>query len=297
MKLDISKAQLKKMLSEQFPQWKNLAISPVSTSGWDNNTFHIGDTMLARLPSAAEYAHQVEKEQHWLPTLAPLLPLQIPSPLAMGKPSKIYPYPWSIYRWIEGETLAAMNTFSLDQCAIDLAQFLLTLQNIDTHGAPRPGAHNFYRGGDLAIYDAQTQAALERLKGKIDTDLAGNIWQSAIATSWEQAAVWVHGDISPGNLLVKDGKLSAVIDFGLIAAGDPACDLAIAWTLFNDKSRELFRQALHVDDTTWLRGTAWALWKALIIVSGISSSNAVETRQSSQVLDEILCAYQQKRLT
>ncbi|OGO93716.1 MAG: hypothetical protein A3F41_00905 [Coxiella sp. RIFCSPHIGHO2_12_FULL_44_14] len=151
------------MITDPFPQWKDLPVSAVSTSGWDNRTFHLGDEMLVRLPSAPEYAEQVEKEQRWLPKLAPLLPLQIPTPLAMGKPTNDYPHPWSIYRWIEAETAAFLNTLSLDQFSVDLAKFLVALQKIDTQDAPLPGQHNFYRGGDSSIYDEETQKALSLL--------------------------------------------------------------------------------------------------------------------------------------
>jgi len=291
MKLTIDEILVRKMIIKQFPKWKDLPISAVSTSGWDNRTFRLGDDMLVRLPNAPEYAAQVKKEQYHLPKLAPLLPLQIPTPLAMGKPTNEYPFAWSVYRWIEGETATSLKTLDLEQFAIDLAHFLIALQKIDTQDAPSPGQHNFYRGGDLSIYDKETQQALPLLNGKIDTNLALNIWQSAIATKWNKPPVWVHGDISPSNLLVRNGKLAAVIDFGLISTGDPACDLAIAWTFFKGKSRDLFHQTVNLDEATWLRGAAWALWKALILVSGIANSNTVEINQSTYVLNEILTTY------
>lgn len=292
MKLSIDKTLVEKLIITQFPQWRNLPISAVANSGWDNRSFHLGDDMLVRLPSAPEYAMQVAKEQYWLPKLATCLPLLIPTPLAIGKPTVEYPYAWSIYRWIDGETVAASHTLNLEELAIDLAEFLMALQKINTHNAPSPGVHNFHRGGDLAIYDKETKQALSLLKGIINTELAHYIWQSATATKWTKAPVWIHGDISPGNLLVRNGKLAAVIDFGLIASGDPACDLAIAWTLFKGKCRERLRETLNLDAATWLRGAGWALWKALIIMSGMANSNSVEINQSPYVLNEILTAYQ-----
>ncbi len=211
------------LVASQFPQWKDLPVRPVAVQGWDNRTFHLGKQMLVRMPSAAEYAMKVEKEQKWLPRLAPLLPLSIPEPLAMGEPGGGYPWRWSIYRWIEGNTAGSAYIADLCDFATSLAQFLIALQRIDTTDGPLPGPHNFYRGGKLTTYDAETRHAIDALKSKIDVDTVTKIWEEGIATTWQFPSVWVHGDISAGNLLVQEGKLSAVIDFGGLAVGDPAC--------------------------------------------------------------------------
>lgn len=288
MTTKIDKTLVQQLIHEQFPTWRNLSITAVKTSGWDNRTFHLGNKLLVRFPSAKEYASQVEKEQYWLPKLAPLLPLQIPTPIAKGKPTPLYPYAWSIYQWIEGSTASTVSNLNRDLFAVDLANFLITLQHIDTNNAPVSGKQNFYRGSPLSIYDNETKQALQLLHGKINTALALDIWNTAKATNWQQPAVWLHGDINPDNLLIKNGRLSAVIDFGQLGVGDPACDLAIAWTFFRGESRNTFRQTQNIDNDTWLRGTAWALWKALIIVSGLAGSNENVVKQSVYVLDEIL---------
>jgi aminoglycoside phosphotransferase (APT) family kinase protein len=251
--------QARRLIDEQFPQWADLEIRPVAKGGWDNVTFHLGDTMVIRLPSAAEYALAVEKEHRWLPILAAQLPLPIPVPLAKGHPSADYPFPWSIYRWLDGET--AKGAIDI---AEDLAGFLKALQSIDPTDGPQPGKHNWFRGATLRTYDATTQRALAKLDGQLDADLAREIWATSLAAPWNGVDTWFHGDFAPGNLLLDDGKLAAVIDFGTCGVGDPSCDLAIAWTLLTADGRQAFRDHLAVDDATWARGRGWALWKALV---------------------------------
>lgn len=284
----VDTAVVHKLIFSQFPQWSHLTITPIKHSGWDNRTFHLGGNMLVRLPSAVEYADKVEKEQYWLPKLAPHLPLPIPTPIAMGNPTQDYPFYWSIYKWIDGETASRKNILDLNQFAKDLAHFLLTLEHIDTTNGPVAGPHNFYRGGPLSIYDAQTQQAISKLNGKVDTHTITKIWNDALASTWSKSPVWVHGDIAPTNLLVKKDQLSAVIDFGGLGVGDPACDYAIAWTFFNDESREIFRTALKVDDETWSRARGWALWKALITYAQLPGTNTTEKENAKNVIDEII---------
>jgi aminoglycoside phosphotransferase (APT) family kinase protein len=261
-----------RLVAGQFPQWAHLPVRPVSLSGWDNRTFHLGDERLIRLPSHASYADQVAKEQVWLPRLAPLLPLPIPAPLALGSPTDEYPWPWSIYSWIDGEPAQTAPPPDMVRFAADLAAFLRALYALDATGGPPPGAHNFLRGAHPEVYDAQTREAFDALEGKLDVARLRAHWAAAMATRWEAPAVWVHGDIATSNLLVQDGVLSAVIDFGCSCVGDPACDLAIAWTDLRGEAREAFRTGLRLDDATWQRGRAWALWKAAIIASRISRS-------------------------
>ena len=172
--------------------------------------------------------------------------------------------------------------------AIDLATFLLALQCIDTAGSPLPGPHSFYRGGSLTTYDGETRQAIAALKDKIDANAAIEVWEAALATTWQNPPVWVHGDISPSNLLLRKGQLSGVIDFGQLTAGDPACDLAIAWTLFENESRKIFRAHLPLDDGTWARGRAWALWKALLVSAGFTKTHAIETSRSWHIIGEVL---------
>lgn len=278
-----------RLITKQFPQWKDLSIQAVALSGWDNRTFHLGPDMLVRMPSAVDYALQVEKEHRWLPKLAPFLSLPIPVPLAMGEPAEGYPWKWSIYRWLMGDTAASAHIADLSDFAASLAQFLIALQSIDPTDGPPPGLHSFYRGGSLTNYDTETRQAIDVLKDKIDSKAATDVWNSALATTYTNSPVWVHGDISAGNLLVQNGRLTAVIDFGQLTVGDPACDLAITWTMFKDESRKAFQFLLPLDAGTWARGRAWTLWKALITAADLTNkTNAIEATQPWYIINEVL---------
>ena len=220
----------------------------------------------------------------------PLLPLPIPVPLAMGVPADDYPWHWSVYQWLQGETVTIDRITDLQHFATTLAAFLVALQRIDAACGPLPGTHNFFRGGSLTIYDAETRQAIAALDSEINTEAATAAWEASLASTWFGSPVWLHGDVSAGNLLVEEGKLSAVIDFGCSGVGDPSCDLSIAWTLFEGESREAFRTALFVDNATWARGRGWALWKALITACQ-TPSHALEGRTCRRVIDEVLADY------
>jgi len=293
--VDIDVSLVGHLVTKQFPQWADLPIKPVESSGWDNRTFHLGKHMTVRLPCAACYAAQVAKEHRWLPTLAPLLPLPIPVPLALGVPADGYPWPWSVYRWIEGDAATVERIADWRQFATALAQFLVALQRIDSAGGPPPGQHNFFRGGPLTVYDAETRQAISALDGESDAHVATTVWDTAVAAAWHGPPVWVHGDISAGNLLVSDGRLSAVIGFGCLGVGDPACDLVIAWNLLRGEGRDAFRAAWPADAATWARGRGWALWKGLITLVQQLSTNPLEAGKARRVIDEVLADH--KRIT
>lgn len=280
-----------RLITKQFPVWADLPIRPVEVGGWDNRTFRLGDNMLVRMPSAARYAAQVEKEHSWLPKLKNSLPISIPVPLAMGEPDMEYPWQWSIYQWLPGETAAATTIKDKNQFAMDLAQFIIALQKINTTSGPVPQKHEFAHAAGLHYYDAQFRQAVEILKQEIDTSLALQIWEKALRSRWMQQPVWVHGDISAGNLIIYNGKLSGVIDFGCLGVGDPACDIVIAWKFFQAQERQIFLHMLPLDTNTWNRGRAWALWKALIIKAGLVTSNPIENQQASHTIQEVLINY------
>ncbi|RDI48061.1 aminoglycoside phosphotransferase family protein [Aquicella lusitana] len=289
-KIHIDVTLVRRLIAAQFPQWTHLPVKPVEFGGWDNRTFHLGEHMTVRLPSAAIYSPQVEKEHRWLPKLAPHLPLPIPIPLAMGKPAEGYPWHWSVYQWLAGESASIEHITNLRQFAIALAEFLAALQQIDTAGGPPAGPQNFYRGGRLAIYDAETRQAIAKLGNETDTETMIEVWNAALASTWQGTPVWVHGDVAVGNLLVDKGQLSAVIDFGQLGIGDPACDLAIAWTFFNAESRKAFRAALPLDSATWARGRGWTLWKALC-----APLPGTSRREVDKIINEVLADHKRER--
>ena len=281
-------ALVRRLVAAQFPQWAHLPVRPVIFGGKNNTTFHLGEEMSVRLPRARHYVAQVEKEQAWLPRLAPHLPLPIPEPVGLGRAGEGYPWPWSVYRWIEGETADRADIPDLPQFARDLAGFLTALQAIDVADGPVAGQHNFFRGGPLATYDDQTRQAIVDLGDSIDGGAALAVWEQALAAEWTHPPVWLHGDVAAGNLLVKDGRLSAVIDFGILGVGDPACDLAIAWTLLHGPARAAFGEALPLDAATWARGRGWTIWKALIVAAGLPGSSDEERAASRAIIADLV---------
>jgi Predicted aminoglycoside phosphotransferase len=277
-----------KLIRKQFPQWSHLPIKPVAKGGYDNFTFHLGDKMSVRLPRDAGHAPQAEKEALWLPKLAPHLSLPIPAPLAKGVPDEDYPFHWSVNRWIEGDTLRRDNISGMHALAVDLAAFLKELHAVDASDGPLGAEHNYFRGCPLTVYlfDEWTLGACKALGDVIDAEKCLRIWERAKATKWTREPVWIHGDIAPGNLLVTDGKLSSVIDFGVMAVGDPAADLAIAWTFFDKESRQVFLRELDLGEDTVDRARGWALWKALVTCwwDGIESESGREAKKVIEVL-------------
>ncbi len=284
-----------RLVTAQFPQWSHLSITPVAYDGWDNRTFRLGNELSVRLPSAEGYAAQVEKEHHWLPLLAPHLPNDIPVPVAMGVPTAEYPFHWSIYRWLEGEIAIHAQGLDKIRLAVDVAEFLTCLHQIPTRDGPPPGTHNFFRGGTLRVYDRETRDALAVLGDRVENDTLRCLWDIALFSTWQQPPVWVHGDIAPTNLLIRQRRLSAVIDFGCSAVGDPACDLVIAWTFFAGESRKAFRDCVKLDDDTWSRARGWALWKSLIILANQAQTRTYESETAGRIINDILAEFRQKQ--
>ena len=276
------------LVAEQFPQWAGLPVRRVEPGGWDNVTFRLGADLSVRLPSGPGYAGQVDKEHRWLPVLARQLPLRIPQPLARGVPGCGFPWPWSVYQWLPGTPLAESHITEKTTLAADLAGFLAALYKVDPTGGPPPGKHSCQRGAPVSVWDGEARQALKALDGEIDTPSAAQVWQEALDAPWDGKAVWVHGDVADGNLLTEHGRLSAVIDFGCCAVGDPACDTVIAWTYFSGESREVFKQRLPVDRAAWARGRGWALWKAMIVLVEALRDDPEDAWATKKVIAEVL---------
>lgn len=284
----IDAALVGRLIAAQFPQWSGLSVTPVEVDGWDNRTYRLGDTMTVRLPTAEGYAPAVDKENRWLPKLAPALPVPVPPVLAVGEPAEGYPFNWSVRGWLDGTTATPDRIDDLPLFATAVGEFLLALQRVDAADGPPAGAHSFYRGAPPAHYDGETRRSLAALGGGVDTARATAVWEAALTTSRQEPPVWFHGDIGSGNLLARDGKLAAVIDFGTSGVGDPACDLVISWTMFSGDSRAAFRRTVGQDDGTWARARGWALWKALITLVDLGDTDPAGAAVHRRVIDEVL---------
>jgi aminoglycoside phosphotransferase (APT) family kinase protein len=290
--VDTDVSLVSRLLATQFPHWANLPIEPVPSAGTDNALYRLGDDMSVRLPRIHWATGQVDKEHRWLPRLAPFLPLAIPVPLAKGEPGEDYPWHWSVHRWLEGENATVERVADPLRAATDLARFVAALQRIDATEGPSPGSHNSFRGVPLAMRDAQTRAAIASLNGTLDTDAATTVWDASLdVPAWHGSPVWIHGDLHAGNLLVARGRLSAVIDFGCLGVGDPACDVMSAWSFLTADSRDAFRAALPVDDATWRRGRGWALSFGLIALPYYEHTNPVFAGIARHAVAEALSDY------
>ncbi len=281
---------VRRLLAAQFPQWADLPIAPLPSSGTDHAIYRLGDDLAVRLPRIQWATAQAGKEFVWLPRLAPHLPLALPQPLALGRPGEGYPWAWSVYRWLEGESAALELLDDLCGSARELAHFLHALQALPTQGAPRADPEtSTSRGLPLATRDAATRQAIAALSDRLEAAAALKVWQAALdAPTWAGAPVWFHGDLLSGNLLVRRGRLSAVIDFGGLGVGDPACDLMIAWSLFSGESREAFRAALPLDDAAWARGRGHALSQAALFIPYYRRSNLLGVARAERMLGEVL---------
>lgn len=285
--LDIDESLVTKLLTQQFPGLANLPIKRLTHSGTDHAIFRLGDEYAIRLPRVSSAEEQMVKEQEWLPKLNSL-PLTTPNPIANGKPSNDYPYHWYVYRWIEGNNAYDQKPDDLQQTAVDLAAFIKALWKVDTAGAPptRRGLPLSSQDRDVWVNSSATELRSAMDESKINTIMT--LWEKyRNAPRWSNSPVWLHGDLLPSNLLVQDGKLHAVIDFGLAGIGDPACDMIPAWSLFDAASRVAFKEALGIDEDTWDRGKGWALSIAVIIIPYYLHTNPVLLSVAKRMIEEI----------
>ncbi|MFF7456790.1 aminoglycoside phosphotransferase family protein [Kitasatospora sp. NPDC008115] len=276
---------VRRLIAVQFPQWKGLPLAPAGLTTTDNAMFRLGPELAVRLPRAAWAAGNLGREQRWLPRLARHLPVPVPVPVGQGRPSVGYPWSWSVLRWLDGANPVPGSISNPVQLAYDLADFITALRSVQ----PAPDAPAALRAGPLAGRDAATRAAIGRLRGVIDTETATALWDKALRLPGPAGPpVWVHGDLTPGNLLVTGQRLGAVLDFGLLGVGDPTVDLLPAWSLLPPSARPAFRTSLAVDDATWERGRAWALSIALVQLPYYRTTNPPLAANARHVVREIL---------
>ncbi|NGO09253.1 aminoglycoside phosphotransferase family protein [Streptomyces sp. HC44] len=282
--VDIDVPLVRRLVAARFPQWADLPVELIESAGTSNAMYRLGGDMSVRLPRIEGAASDVEKEHQWLPRLAPSLPVAIPVPLGKGLPAEGYPWPWSVYRWLDGENPAVARIADPGLLARDLAEFVAALHRIDPADGPAS-----YRSEPLTARDASTRAAIEELRGIVDTDAATAAWDAALlAPTWPGPAVWIHADLQPGNVLIVRGRLGAVIDFGCLGLGDPTVDLIAAWYLLPPDARGVFRAALECDDAAWERGRGWALSIALDELRYYQDTNPVMATVARRVIHAVL---------
>lgn len=277
------------LLVDQFPTLADRPRRPVDAWGTDHALVRLGDDLVARLPIIAWAAEQAAAAVRWLPVLGPHLPVEVPAPVAVGRPGRGYPFTWSVAPWLEGAHPTPDGPDAGPTLAADLAEVVRALRAVPVHGAPKrpPGR----RGGALASADPAVQAAADRLRAapdEVDVDLLLAVWDDGVrAPSWTGPPVWVHGDLSAGNLLLRDGRLAGVLDWGSPAVGDPAVDLMVAWSLFDPDGRAAYRDALGADDAAWRRGRAWAVAAALEALPYYRDTNPDIVARSHRVAAQV----------
>jgi aminoglycoside phosphotransferase (APT) family kinase protein len=253
---------VRSLVDAQLPQWADLPLRRVSSTGTDNAIYRLGDELGVRVPRIHWAVAQIAKEHEWLPRLAPHLPAAVPEPVATGAPGLDYPYPWLVYRWLDGEDALAGAVADWGSLAREVAAFVDALRRVDPAGGPPARG----RGGPLAPHDADARRAIRALDGEIDVDRALAVWEAALAADpWTGPPVWVHGDLLPGNIVVDGGRLVGVIDWSAAGVGDPACEAMLAWSLPPDACA-VYRAALAFDDPTWARARGRALLQAAMFI-------------------------------
>ena len=284
---DIDVELVRRLLRGQFPRWADLPITRLASGGTVNAIFRLGEDLTARIPLTAGGAEAIDLEARWLPALAPLLPLEIPTVVGVGEPAEGYLWNWAVHRWIDGRNPVEGDLPEPRHAARALAEFGAAMRKIDLPDGP--AAH---RGGPLRDEDPSTRAAIEDLRRTDEPFDAGAItaaWEEALAAPpWPGPPCWTHSDLMPSNLLLTGNRLSAVIDFGTVGMGEPATDLIPAWNLLPAPARETFREAADIDDASWTRGRGWALSMAVIQLPYYRTTNPVISANARHVIREIL---------
>lgn len=286
--LPIDADLVRALLREQFPEFANLPLERVPSAGTVNVLYRLGDDLVVRLPRLRKWGVDIVREDTWLPRLAPHLPLAIPEPVGLGQPTDAFPTHWSLVRWIDGE-VASEAELDQGRVARQLGSFVAALRLVPIEGAPR--AEPKERGGDLMLRDRQVRTMLARLAGELDLESMLVVWERALdACAVKFEPVWVHTDLLPSNLLIRDGELIAVLDVGAAAVGDPACDLTPAWAVFDETARGVFRQLLGPTEAEWARAQGWILDQALMALPYYRETNPTMVAMARNVLDALAAA-------
>jgi aminoglycoside phosphotransferase (APT) family kinase protein len=282
--VDLDARLVGRLVAERFPRWAGLPLRRLESSGTENAMFRLGGDKVVRLPRHPRAVEAVEHELRWLPRLGPALPAAAPEPLGRGEPGPGFPWPWAVYRWLDGRNPVPGALDAPEALARDLASYVRSLRRVDASDGP-PGC----RGVPLAARDRSVREALAQLGGRVDTAAVARRWEEALrAPEHSGPPVWAHGDLMAGNLLVTAGRLSAVIDFGTVGVGDPAVDLISAWCVLPGEVRGLFREAVGAGEAEWARGRGWALSIAVVALPYYWDTNPPVAENSRQVIAEIL---------
>jgi aminoglycoside phosphotransferase (APT) family kinase protein len=281
---DINERLVRALILSQFPEWAHLPLQPVQSYGTDHALFRLGNEYVVRLPRVEWAAGSIDKEWLWVPQISKYLTTPISLPIFKGHPSDLFNWPWLILSWNEGHNPEFEKENEHVQLAADLAHFINQFHKIPVQSGPLSR-----RGLPLKSQDAETKEAIRQLANEYGAHALFSLWQELSNTpAWKSDPVWVHGDLLPGNIIVNNNLLTAVIDFSDVGVGDPACDLIIAWSLFDAPTRALFREKIICDDDTWQRGKGWALSIALIMLPYYKNTNPLLAALAHRMIENCI---------
>lgn len=277
------------LLEEQMPRHAGLPLHRVAAGGTDNAVFRLGDDLAVRLPVHAVSVEPLRKEIRWLPVLAPHLSLPVPEVMSVGEPTEHYPFPWAVVRWLPGTDALHGAIDSMRDAAATLGRFVAELHKVPVDQAPHRGTEGFHRGGPLSDREETFRDSLARCDGLLDVPAAGAVWDDALAAPpWHGEPVWLHTDLIPGNLLVRDGRVAAVLDFGALSVGDPAYDVTPAWFVLDREARPVFRELVGVGDATWRRARGLVVSQAVIALPYYLDSHPGMVATARRGLESVL---------
>jgi aminoglycoside phosphotransferase (APT) family kinase protein len=289
VEVEVSPELVRQLVDTQFPRWSSWPLERWERAGSDHSIYRLGDSLAVRLPRGDWAAGQARKEHAWLPQLAPLLPLAIPAPVGLGEAAFGYPWSWSVAQWLPGDAVVGERLCDSEETARDLAAFLVTLQRLPSPDSFAPGPHPELRRRTLAAKDNRVRASIAAVADVFDAEALIRVWERALfAPVWSGEPVWCHGDFHVGNLLMQGDRVTAVLDFGGLGYGDPACDLDIAFTLMTERTRAVFRAALGLDEAAWVRGRGWALAGGVTAYAAYAANEPRVAAQTRRQIAEAL---------
>jgi aminoglycoside phosphotransferase (APT) family kinase protein len=291
--VSVDESVVRSLVAGQFPDLADAPIVRFPSGGTENAVFRLGDELAVRLPLHEDAVSGLVKEIRWLPKLRPLIHLEVPEVRATGVATEEYPFPWAVVKWLVGADAMSAPISSLDEAADTLARLCTDLWSADPADVPPPESEGFQRGRHLSYRDEAFRAALLECEGLVDVDAVARIWDEALAAPhWPGPPRWVHTDLIPPNLLVRDGRLVGVLDFGGVATGDPAWDLTPAWFVLDPSSRRRYRRLLEdsVDDAAWTRARGAVVSQAVIALPYYLETNPTMVRVARQGIEALLSA-------